>query len=201
VRRTNQDYVVDNYYPQYIEDFKLRFQDIALPSSLFDCELLNHNIKINQTKSLSVCFDVKQKWTNQPLDLTGPRLYYLVMMDNKFLTSCPNCKSILLNEYYEKPIPESAIFEKMPQNLWMWLGKLANWNEKSIISNQEFSNAIDYLVKKKIIEQGPNEIKEIFLGPKIKNQSILAMVNIMSPRFNEGQPIVFEGKLTYCDTK
>lgn len=196
VRRTNQDYVVDNYYPQYIEDFKLRFQDIALPQSLFDCELLKHSIRDNQTRTLSVCFDVKQKWTNQPLDLNGPRLYYIVMMDNKFLTSCPNCKSVLLNEYYEKPIRESELSERMPHNLWMWLGKLANWNEKSIISNQEFSNAIDYLVKKKIIEQSPNEIKEIFLGPIIKNQSILAMVDIKSPRFNEGQPIVFEGKLT-----
>jgi len=28
IRRTNQNYVVDNYFPQYIEDFKLRFQDI-----------------------------------------------------------------------------------------------------------------------------------------------------------------------------
>ena len=35
-RRTNQDYMVDNYYPQYIEDFKLRFQDIILPQSLFE---------------------------------------------------------------------------------------------------------------------------------------------------------------------
>ena len=196
VRRTNQDNVVDNYYPQYIEDFKLRFQDIALPPSLFDCELLNHNIKVNQTKSLSVCFDVKQKWTNQPLDLSGPRLYYLVMMDNKFLTSCPNCKSVLLNEHYDNPITESEISDRIPRNLWMWLDKLANWNDKSIISNQEFSNAIDYLVKKKIIEQSPNEIKEFFLESKLKNPSILAMVHIIHPLFNEGQPIVFEGKLT-----
>ena len=196
VRRTNQDYVVDNYYPRYIEDFKLRFQDIALPPSLFDCELLNHNIKVNHTKSLSVCFDVKQKWSNQPLDLSGPRLYYLVMMDNKFSTSCPNCKSVLLNEHYDNSMTKSEISDRIPQNLWMWLDKLANWNDKSIISNQEFSNAIDYLVKKKIIEQSPNEIKEIFLEPKIKNQSILAMVHIIHPLFNEGQPIVFEGKLT-----
>jgi len=197
VRRTNDDYVVDNYYPQYIEDFKLRFQDIALPQSLFECELLNHNIRVNQTKTLSVCFDVKQKWTNHPLDLDGPRLYYLVMMDNKFLTSCPNCKSVLLNEYYKDPLTESEISDyKLPQNLSIWLGKLVNWLENSLISEQEFSYAIDYLVKKGIIEQSPNEIKEIFLEPKIKNQSILAMVDLMHPRFNEGQPIVFEGKLT-----
>jgi len=197
VRRTNQDYMVDNYYPQYIEDFKIRFQDITLPQSLFECELLNHNLKVNQTKTLSVCFDVKQKWSNQPLDLSGPRLYYLVMMDNKFVTSCPNCKTVLLNEYYKNPITESEISDaKIPQNLRIWLGKLVNWHDKFLISEQEFSNAIDYLVKRGIIEQSPNKIKEIFLEPKIKNTSILAMADFLGFRFNEGQPVVFEGKLT-----
>jgi hypothetical protein len=117
VRRTNQDYIVDNYYPQYIEDFKLRFQDIALPQSLFECELLNHNIRVNQTKTLSVCFDVKQKWTNQPLELSGPKLYYLVMMDNKFVTSCPNCKYVLINDYYQNPIKKAEISHDEPISL------------------------------------------------------------------------------------
>jgi hypothetical protein len=197
VRRTNDDYVVDNYYPQYIEDFKLRFQDIALPQSLFECELLNHNLRVNQTKTLSVCFDVKQKWSNYRLDLNGPRLYYLVMMDNKFLTSCPNCKSVLLNEYYKDPVTDSEISDyKIPQNLLIWFGKLVNWLEKSIISDQEFSNAIDYLAKRGIIEKSPNEIKDIFLEPKIKNKSVLSMADFFGSWFNEGQPIVFEGKLT-----
>jgi len=197
VRRTNQDYIVDNYYPQYIEDFKIRFKDIALPQSLFECELLNHYIKINQTKTLSVCFDVKQLWTNQPLDLDGPRLYYVVMMDNKFATSCPNCKYGLLNEYYINPIEESEISDdNIPQNILTWLHTLVIWLENSIISEQEFSNAIEFLTEKGIIEKTPNEIKEIFFEPKIKNQSILAMVDFRQARFNEGQPIVFEGKLT-----
>jgi hypothetical protein len=197
VRRTNQDYVVDNYYPQYIEDFKLRFQDISLPQSLFECELLNHALRVNQTKTLSVCFDVKQKWTNQPLDLNGPRLYHLIIMDNKFVTSCPNCKLFLLNEYYKSPITESEISDgEIPRNLLMWLNTLVIWLENSIISDQEFSNAIEFLEKKGIIEKSPNEIKEIFLEHKIKNQSILSMVDFRQPRFNEGQPIVFEGKLT-----
>jgi len=197
VRRTNQDFVVDNYYPEYIEDFKIRFQDITLPQSLFECELLNHNLRVNQTKTLSVCFDVKQKWSNYPLDLNGPRLYYLVMMDNKFLTSCPNCKSVLLNEYYKEPVNDSKLLDyNIPQNHLIWLHKLMIWLENSSISEQEFSNAIDFLTKKKIIEKTSNEINEIPLEPKIKNQSILAMADIMHPRHNEGQPIVFEGKLT-----
>jgi hypothetical protein len=197
VRRTNQGYMVDNYYPQYIEDFKLRFQDITLPQSLFECELLNHTLRVSQTKTLSVCFDVKQKWSNQPLDLSGPRLYYLVMMDNKFVTSCPNCKTVLLNEYYNNPITESEILnDELPQNLRIWFGILVNWLENSLISEQEFSNAIDYLAKKGIIEKSPNEIKEVFFEPKIKIQSILTMADFSEYRFNEGQPVVFEGKLT-----
>ena len=30
----HSDFLIDNYYPQYIEDFKLRFQDIVLHSSI-----------------------------------------------------------------------------------------------------------------------------------------------------------------------
>ena len=119
------------------------------------------------------------------------------MMDNKFVTSCPNCKSILLNEFYENQQSELKILDsKMSQNLLIWLGKLVTWHSSSKISEEEFSNAIGYLTKKRIIEKSGNEIKEFFLKPKIKNLSILAMVDIRSPRFNEGQPIVFEGKLT-----
>lgn len=108
-RQPNRVNLVDNYYPQYIEDFKLRFQDISLPSELSDCVLLNHSLRINQTKTLSVCFDVRQKWSNRPLDFEGTRQYYLVMMDNKFASSCPNCKSILLDDYYKNPILEAKL--------------------------------------------------------------------------------------------
>jgi len=117
VRRTNRDYIVDNYYPQYIEDFKLRFQDISLPAELSECVLLNHNLRINQTKTLSVCFDVRQKWANEPLDLKGHRQYYLVMMDNKFATSCPNCISVLLDDYYQSPIAKTTLLPRIQVDL------------------------------------------------------------------------------------
>jgi len=116
--QTNQSNIVDNYYPQYIEDFKLRFQDISLPSELAECVLLNHDLKINQTKILSVCFDVRQKWSNEPMDFDGPRQYYIVMMDNKFASSCPNCKSVLINNYYQNPIMKA----KLPPLIQIGLG-------------------------------------------------------------------------------
>jgi len=117
VRVNNEKYLVDNYYPEYSEHFKLRFKGTQLPQTIQECERLQHSVKINQTKTLSICFDVKQLWSNEPLDLSGPRLYYLVMMDNKFATSCPNCKSVLLNEYYKNPIGKLELAPKTQSQL------------------------------------------------------------------------------------
>lgn len=117
VRVNNEKYLVDNYYPEYSEHFKLRFKGTQLPQNIQECERLQHSVKINQTKSLSVCFDVKQLWSIEPLDLNGPRLYYLVMMDNKFATSCPSCKAVLLNEYYENPIKQLELAPNSQINL------------------------------------------------------------------------------------
>ena len=163
VRQSNQKYVVDNYYPEYIEDFKLRFQDIALPKSLFDCKLLKDSLSKNQTETFSVCFDVRQKWTNQPLQLDGPRLYYLVMMDNKFATSCPNCIVFLLNEHYETQ--EDSI----PKNVLDWLNRLSKWYKAGLVSENEFSNALNYLIQKETISYIPDEIKDV--SDKINDNS------------------------------
>jgi len=203
--RSYYDYRVDNYYPQYIEDFKLRFQDIVLPQSLFECELLNHSLRINQTRTLSVCFDVKQKWSNQPLDLNGNRLYYLVMMDNKFVTSCPNCKSVLLNEYYKNPLTELIHVLKAPiqlpqklheildendiANLPSWIQKTINWYNQGMISETELINAINYLNTKssdEIISQ---------VGKQVEKTK-LRLNDVKSTRFNGGMPIVFSGNLS-----
>jgi len=94
--RPSNDFGIDTYYPQYSEDFKLRFQDIPIQSKFEDCVLLNHAIPINQTKELTVCFDIKRKWIMQSVNLAGQFEYYLVMMDNKNRSSCPNCERVKL---------------------------------------------------------------------------------------------------------
>lgn len=143
VRRTNRDNIVDNYYPQYIEDFKLRFQDILLPSELSECVLLNHNLRINQTKTLSVCFDVRQIESNMPLDFGGSRQYYLVMMDNKFATSCPNCISVLLDDYYQNPIAKTNHFPQISVPLTIDVDKISCKNGfKLIFKNSEKSACV-----------------------------------------------------------
>ena len=90
----------------------------------------------------------------------------------------------------------SNLDEKTLSNFKNWFGYLVNWLDASLISDKEFFDAIDFLNKKEIIKQNPNEIKEIFLNAKIYKQTILTLVDFRPPRFNEGDPIVFEGKLT-----
>ena len=94
--RPPNDLLIDTYYPEYSEDFNLRFQDLHLEPTYDDCILINHGIPINQSETLTICFDIKRKWNMEPLDLTGDKQYYLLMMDNKFAYSCPNCIKVLL---------------------------------------------------------------------------------------------------------
>jgi len=103
--RPTNDFGIETYYPQYFEHFKIRFQDIPIEGNYDDCVLINHRIPINQTKELTVCFDIKRKWIMQPTNLTGELGYYLVMMDNQNTSSCPNCERVKLTS---KPIKEIA---------------------------------------------------------------------------------------------
>jgi hypothetical protein len=95
--RPPNDFLVETYYPEYSEDFKLRFQDLPIEQTYNDCILINHGIPVNQSKTLTICFDIKRKWHMESLDLIGDKQYYLVMMDNKFAYSCPNCIRVLLS--------------------------------------------------------------------------------------------------------
>ncbi len=94
--RPPNDFGIETYFPEYSEDFKLRFQDIPIESKYEDCVLINHKIPINQTTELTVCFDIKRKWIMQSVNLTGKFEYYLLMMDNKNRSSCPNCERVKL---------------------------------------------------------------------------------------------------------
>jgi len=201
-RRTNQDNIVDNYYPQYIEDFKLRFQDIALPQSLFECELLNHSLRVNQTQTLSVCFDVKQKWSNESLDLNGPKLYYLVMMDNKFTTSCPNCKSVLLNEYYKNPITQSDLPPREQISLGVSVHEISCKEGLQLIF-KNFSNpaCVKPSSIEKLIERGwalsKNEQSKSIssLSAIMSEQNVMdgARLNVISEIINGEKYLVFKG--------
>jgi hypothetical protein len=86
--------------------------------------------------------------------------------------------------------------EKLPPKFKNWFGQLSDWLDSSLISDTDFFNALDFLNKHKIIKQNPNGIGKIFLHPKIKKSTVLTIVHFKQPRFNEGAPVVFEGKLT-----
>ena len=89
---------------------------------------------------------------------------------------------------------QSEISDDMiPPKIRIWLDKLANWLENDLISEQEFSNVIDYLSKNEIIQINSNKLTN--LEPTLKNKSILQSVKFTSHRWNENAPIVFQGKL------
>jgi len=90
----------------------------------------------------------------------------------------------------------SNLDEKTLSHFKNWFGHLLDWLDTSLISDKDFFNAIDFLNKNEIIKQNPNEIKEFFLNSKIKKSTVLTIVHFRQPRFNEGSPVVFEGKLT-----
>ena len=96
----------------------------------------------------------------------------------------------MLNEYHESQ-KETSI----SNNVLDWLNRLSNWHGVGLVSEKEFSNALNYLIKKGTINHIPKEIKyssEI----KIKKNTNLDLVKFRNSIFNEGSPIVFEGKLT-----
>jgi hypothetical protein len=120
------DFVVETYYPEYSEDFKLRFQDLPIEQTYDDCLLINHGIPVNQSKTLTICFDIKRKWHVEPLDLSGDKQYYLVMMDNKFAYSCPNCIRVLLTSspILQVDINKEMLPESMTPEKQLRMGKL-----------------------------------------------------------------------------
>jgi hypothetical protein len=47
------------------------------------------------------------------------------MMDNKFTTSCPNCKFVLLNEYYKNPITKLDVSPRVQISLGVPLDEIS----------------------------------------------------------------------------
>jgi hypothetical protein len=159
--RSPNDFLVENYYPEYSEDFKLRFQDLPIEQTYNDCVLIDHGIPANQSMTLTICFDIKRKWHMESLDLIGDKQYYLVMMDNKFAYSCPNCIRVLLTS---APILQTDIKNKIiPESVYplkqLKSGKLLNeiiCKDKHILMLKYTGKpaCVKYSSVKKLVERG-----------------------------------------------
>jgi len=110
--RLKNDFRLDTYFPTHFDKLKVRYDDFPKQNFFEDCDRIDHRIEIGHTTTLTVCFDVLRKWHNEALNLGGQKKHSLYIMDNKFSTSCPNCKIFPLFELAGKPKMEQKITPK-----------------------------------------------------------------------------------------
>ncbi len=133
--------IVDNYDADYDDGLEVRYDDFQSRELFEECDYTNDELGIGESKVFTVCYDILRIWNNEVLNLDDSKKYYLVMMNNNWATSCPNCKKILLSsqELYNKyHFPE-------------WVQNLFEWHNKGIISEQEYQDSTEYLVTTGII--------------------------------------------------
>jgi hypothetical protein len=149
-------FIIDNYSTLYDVELETRYDDYENLEIFTECEYLNDRILVNQSKTLSICFDVLRKWNNEILNIDGPKHYFLTLMDNTHSNSCPNCidnllsiervnsdgKKILLPQKIQAIIDENDI-SKLP----FWIQKTIDWYFQGMISESELLNAINFLLK------------------------------------------------------
>jgi len=107
--------VVDNYSTIYDDELEVRYDDLASFKIFEDCDYLHDRIFINQPETFTICFDILRSWNNEVLNLEGPKLHYLTLMENTKSTSCPNCVKVLLTSDSTKS--DSAFRQKLETNL------------------------------------------------------------------------------------
>jgi hypothetical protein len=139
--------MVDNYYTSYDDELEVRYDDLPSRELFEECDYVHDSIDIGESKIFTICFDILKIWNKGPLNLDGPKKYYLVMMGNLKSTTCPNCKKILLStqEHDQK--------NRFPE----WVHNLEKWLKQGIISDQEYQNSIQYLTTKGIISKVGDE--------------------------------------------
>lgn len=134
--------IVDNYDTAYDDELEVRYDDFQSREFFEECDYTNDELGIGESKVFTVCYDVLRIWNNEVLNLDDSKKYYLVMMNNNQATSCPNCKEILLS---------SQLYDKyhFPE----WVHNLFEWHNKGIISDQEYKDSIEYLVRTEIVHE------------------------------------------------
>jgi len=140
----NRNYILDNFENTYTEALEIRYEDFFLIEVFEDCEWISDLIQINKSKTYNICFDILRKWHNEVLDINSNKNYFLTFMNNQFMTSCPNCKTILLTT-------SDPIHKYLTPN---WIQNIFEWHKQGIISEAEYQNSIEYLIAKGIISEG-----------------------------------------------
>lgn len=136
--------MVENYKTTYDMNLAVNYDNLQSRELFEECDYTNKMVHQNNSKTLTVCYEVLRIWENEALYLDGNKKYFLVMMDNYLATSCPNCKKEPLS--YSKP--DIVEFEMPP-----WVKNLFSWHSQGLISEKDFQNSLDFLQEQGIVTQ------------------------------------------------
>jgi len=145
--------IVDNYSTTYDDELDVRYDNLISRELFNECDYTNDRVRNGESKIFTVCYDILRIWNNEVLNLDGTKKYYLVMTDNSRTLSCPNCKKILLS---------TTLDPSQKYHTPSWVQNIFEWHQQGIISDQEYQNAIAYLVERGIITDDTSK-KEIQL--------------------------------------
>jgi len=149
--------LVDNYSPIYDDELAVIYENLDSRELFEECDHIHEIVKIGQSKVFTICFNVLRIWHNEVLTIDGHKQYYIVMMNNQYASSCPNCKKVPLSEISVPPTKYST-----PR----WVQNLFEWHKQGIVSDQEFENSIQYLVTRGIISKENEKIQQTTMNEK-----------------------------------
>ena len=149
--------LVDNYSPIYDDELAVIYENLDSRELFEECDHIHESVKIGQSKVFTICFNVLRIWHNEVLTIDGQKKYYIVMMDNQYASSCPNCKKVPLSEI---SVPSAKY--STPR----WVQNLFEWHKQGIVSDQEFENSIQYLVTRGIISKENEKIQSTTMNEK-----------------------------------
>jgi hypothetical protein len=164
--------VIDNYDTSYDDQLEVTYEEMNSRELFIECDQTIEHIDTGKSFNFTLCYDILRARNNYAVDLDGPRKYFLVMMDNKQASSCPNCKKVLLTNNLEPQI----------QQLPKWVQNLYVWKENNLISETDLQNALEYLASKGIVSAvDPKLTHSLFL----KNQELAKYQKILSEAYNK----------------
>jgi len=142
---------VDNYDTIYDDNLEVNYDNLHTRELYEECDFINKTVRPEESLIFTVCYEVLQSWSGKPVNLDGPRKYFLLMSDNSEATSCHRtCYKILLSN---QQVHEEIQIPKWVQNIF-------HWQSKGIILDSEFQNSITYLQEQNILPKViPESIK------------------------------------------
>jgi len=142
---------VDSYYTIYDDQLEVNYDNLHTRELYEECDYTSNAVRSDTPKIFTVCYEVLRSWSGGPVNLDGPRKYFLVMSDTSKATSCHRtCYKILLsNNQMHKDIQNPK-----------WIQNIFDWHSKGLIPDSEFQNAINYLQEKNILKVIPESIPD-----------------------------------------